>query len=330
MKVGKLNNDELKNKIIKHLDKNRNDILFRSSVGQDCAAIDFGKFACVLSTDPITGAKEEIGKISVNVASNDIATAGIAPIGLMMTILAPSSTSIDDLEYIVKQANDEAQKNNIEIIGGHTEITNAVNQVIISITAIGKKEKNELLKPKKVSKEDNLIITKFPGIEGTGILAFDKSDELSNVLSKKEIKKAKSFLDYTSVIKEGIISDKVGVKLMHDVTEGGLLGALWEVCTLSKVGCCVKEKNIKINKITKKICDFYSIDPLKLISSGVMLIVVEKDKTKKLTQKLKKENIECYNIGQIKSEDFGKKIKRNNQLDNILSPESDELYKVLD
>ncbi|MGM0378641.1 MAG: AIR synthase family protein [Bacillota bacterium] len=329
MEVGKLSNDELKNKIFKNLDKKRDDVLLSSSVGQDCAAIDFGKFACLLSTDPITGAKEEIGKISVNVASNDIATAGVAPTGLMMTILAPSDTTVDDLEYIVKQANDEAQKNNIEIVGGHTEITNAVNQVIISMTAIGKKEKSELLKPKNVDQGDSLIITKFPGIEGTGILAFDKADELSRILSKEEIKNAKSFLDDTSVIKEGIISDKVGVKLMHDVTEGGLLGALWEVCTLSKVGCHIKGKNIEINKITKKVCEFYSIDPFKLISSGVMLIVVSKDKTKELINKFSKENIECYNIGEIKPKEFGKKIEFNKGLKDILSPESDELYKVI-
>lgn len=329
MQIGKLTNETLDKKIFTHLDKKRDDILIRPSIGEDCSAIDFGEYACVLSTDPITGTSEEVGRLAVHVASNDIATAGVSPIGLMMTILAPETLPLEEIETIVKQANEAAGQFNIEIIGGHTEVTSAVTQVIVSMTAIGKQKKTQLINSKNVMPNDIIIMTKTPGIEGTGIIAYEKESELKKVLSPNELAQAKEFLSKISVIPEGVIGGTVGVSAMHDITEGGLEGALWEICEAADLGCLIDMDNVFIPIVTQKICDFYDIDPLKLISSGSMLMIVNKEKVNELMNRLKEEKIDAFKIGEMKEKSHGRYLSYDGEKTQINSPKSDELYRVV-
>jgi hydrogenase expression/formation protein HypE len=330
MDVGKLTNEQLNDRIFKNLTFRRDDVMIRPSIGEDCAAIDFGEYACVLSTDPITGTKEEVGKLSVHIASNDIATMGVAPIGLMMTILAPTDSTVEDIEYIIKQANEEAKKLNIEIIGGHTEITKAVNQVIVSMTAVGRQSKDKMPQSSQMKADDLIVITKFPGIEGTGIIAHEKKEELKSILTPEEIQMSQDFLNEVSVIREGQIGSEVQVSYMHDITEGGLLGGLWEVCELSNLGCEIDYESIEMPEVTKKICDYYNINPLKLISSGSMLMTVDPSQLEQLKKKLEKNNINYSVIGRLmQSKDHRVIHYTSGATEKINSPKSDELYKVI-
>lgn len=89
MKTGKLNWDDL-NQIIKNsTGALRREVRTGGGVGEDCSIIDFGEYDCVLSTDPITGASENAGKLAVNINCNDIASSAAEPLGILVTILAP-------------------------------------------------------------------------------------------------------------------------------------------------------------------------------------------------------------------------------------------------
>ncbi len=328
MKAGKLSSDQLKDSIIKKISTKRSEVLLRPSVGEDCSAIEFGDYACVLTTDPITGAASEVGRLGVHISCNDIASSGTSPLALLITILAPEGTSLEEIEEVMEQASIEADKLNVEIIGGHTEITNAVNRIIVSTTAVGKVKKEKMIKTSGAKAGDFLIISKSAGIEGSGIIAFDKEEELSSLLSKDEIERAKSLLDQISVVKEGSIAGEVGVNALHDVTEGGVLGAIWEVCDASLLGASIKYEDIAIEEVTKKICDHYKIDPLKLISSGSMVISCPEDKLEVLKERFENEDIEYSIIGRFTEE---KKVilSRDGQIYHVDPPEKDELFKVI-
>lgn len=120
--------------------------MVRPSIGEDCAVVNYGDYNCILSTDPITGATNEIGRLAVHINCNDIASNGVAPLGIMLTILAPEGTTVEDIDTIMEQAAKEADVLNVEILGGHTEITSAVNRIVISATAIGKQSASKLIK----------------------------------------------------------------------------------------------------------------------------------------------------------------------------------------
>ncbi|SHH26355.1 AIR synthase family protein [Tepidibacter thalassicus] len=328
MKVGKLTTEQLKKLVFSTLNKKRKEVLIRPNIGEDCAVVDFGEYVCVMSTDPITGTAEEIGKLAIHITCNDIASSGVEPIGIMLTIMAPKGTKEEEIKKIMEDASNEADKLNVDIIGGHTEITSAVNRIVISSTGIGKQLKRNILNKNIPREGDVIVLTKGAGIEGTGIICFEKEDELKNLYGEKIINEGKSLLDKISVVKEGIIAGKIGVSCMHDVTEGGVLGAIWEMCTLYNLGCVIYEDKIKINNSTSVVCNHFNINPLRLISSGSMIIGVDKCKLNKLKCEFEKENIEFCIIGEFNR--CNKKVLISSEFEEeIVPPESDELYKVI-
>lgn len=322
MKVGKLNWDDLKYIIDSSKGVVREDVRIRSGIGEDCSVINFGDYECVVSTDPITGAEKNSGKLAVNINCNDIASCGVEPIGILVTILAPENSSLEDIKNVMKEIGEETKKLNVEILGGHTEVTRAVNKMVISCTVIGKGAKNSAVATSGAKENDDIIVTKSLCLEGTSIVANDYEDKIGSILSYDEIIEAKGYLNSLSVVKEGTIAGKFGVNSMHDITEGGVLGALWEVANASNLGFKVYKEKMPVSSITKKICKKYSIDPLRFISSGSMLITTKHGD--KLVNILKKEGIESVIVGKM--------VKKNGVLVDediereVLPPERDELF----
>ena len=125
---------------------------------------------------------------------------------------------------------------------------------------------------------------------------------MSEVLSEDEIKKAKSFMDMISVVKDGVLAGSIGTHGMHDVTEGGILGAVWEMCMNSKLGAVIYEDEIPLNDITKKVMKYLDVDPLKMISSGSMVMAISKDKEEDMKVAFKDVGINFNVIGEIVNE----------------------------
>ncbi len=327
MKIGKVPTEVLKEVIFSNIKHKREEVLVRPNIGEDCAVIDFGDYVSVMSTDPITGAVKDIGSLAIHISCNDIASNGVEPIGIMLTIMAPPNTTKEDLRYVMAEANKAAASINVEIIGGHTEITDAVNKMIISTTAIGRQVKENLVLSKGAKLGDVVFMTKHVGLEGVSIIAADLEEKLKNKIDYEIIKAAQGFSKDISVVKEGVLAGSIGVNSMHDVTEGGIFGALWEIAEVSGLGVEIYEDNIKIREETKKICEVLSINPMRLISSGVMVITASKDKKDVLINTFKSEGLQITEIGKIVEKD--KKIISKNKVKELAPPDVDELYKAI-
>lgn len=319
MKIGKLDNGTLERLIINKIKCRRPEVKKSAAVGEDCAVIDFGEYNCVISTDPITGAVNDIGRLAVNVSCNDIASNGVEPLGILLTVLLPPSVTEKQMEQIMSDASDEAAKLNIEILGGHTEITPVVTVPVISATALGRQTAAEAV-DRDIEPGDYFVMTKAAGIEGTGIIVADYGDELSDVLTEEETEFAVSLLECTSVVKEGIIAGKLGVGPMHDITEGGVLGAIWELCRNSGVGADIDTSKVPLYDVTSKVCSYYGLNPYRLISSGSMMMVVEPGKYDALMGALDEAGVGAACIGRAVSAGEGM---------NIAPPSADELFKVI-
>ena len=123
-------------------------------------------------------------------------------------------------------------------------------------------------------------MTKTAGLGGTGIIASDFEEELSGVLTDEELVSAKALLNQVSVVREGLIAGEIGTSGMHDVTEGGILGAVWEMCHIAGLGCQVWKEQVAADPVTIKIAEHFDINWLRLISSGCMLIVAPEAKNR--------------------------------------------------
>lgn len=327
MEIGKVPNELLEKIVFSNIKNKRSEVIVDAGIGKDCAVIDYGNNACVVSTDPITGASKNLGSLAINISCNDIASSGAEPIAALMTILIPPSATIEDLECIMKEAGEEASKLNVDIVGGHTEVTDAVNKILISTTVIGKQPTKNVLNPKNIEYGDKIIITKTAGIEGTAIIAHELYEELKGKISDELLSEAKKLSEKVSVVKEGLIGAKVGVNYMHDITEGGVLGAVWEASNAIEKGVLIHKELIPLEESTKVISKLFNIDPYKLISSGSMLMIISDDKLEKLKRELDKENILFSVIGEVVKS--GISIEEDGAITKIETPGSDELYKVV-
>lgn len=328
MITGKLPNDLLEEKVFKYIKHTRNEILTGASVGEDNALVDFGKEVAVLSTDPITGATKDIGRLAIEISVNDVSTSGGEAVGVLMTVLAPRGTSYEDIELIMKDAGETAERLDVEIMGGHTEITDAVNTVVISTTVVGKVKKKDILKIDEIKKGYKVLITKSIGVEGTSILLNDYESFFKGKMETKMIEEGKAYGEKISVKEEGRLGGLLHVNYMHDITEGGLLGAVWEAHKAIKMGIQIYEREIPVTSVTKEISNLLEINPLRLISSGSMLIIGSDDTINRLIDTLKEKDISSAIIGEVVEE--GVYIERNEILEEILPPKSDELYAAIE
>lgn len=328
MKEGKLSNDLLQSSILDTLTHHREDILIGPGVGEDCAAIAFGDLACVLTTDPITGATKDVGKLAVHISCNDIASSGVRPVALLMTLLLPLSATKEEASHIMKQAHETAGEMNVAIIGGHTEFTSAVSRTVVSVTAIGKGPKEKIAATASAKAGDYLVISKWAGLEGTAIICNEKGSELIlSGVSNALLEEGKSMMESLSVLPEGLLASEHQVSAMHDVTEGGIYGAVWEMCKASGLGAKVVESSIPIKEVTKTVCDVFKLNPYRLISSGVMLMAFDPEKYKRFEVAAKGQGIPVTVIGAFTS--AGEVLIEGTAGFSVMAPpEEDELYKI--
>jgi hydrogenase expression/formation protein HypE len=324
MKAGKLNPQDLKDIIENNKGIVRDDVRIHSGIGEDCSVVEFGDYECVLSTDPITGADANVGRLAVHINCNDIASCGVEPLGILVTILAPESSSMEDIKNVMEEVSQEAKDLKLEILGGHTEVTAAVNKLIVSCTVIGKGLKGRAVSTAGAQIGDDIIVTKHLALEGTTIAVNDFGERLQGVLREDEISRAKDYIRDISVVKEGVIAGTFGVNAMHDITEGGVLGALWEMAEAAGVGFKVYEEKMPLTTITKKVCAALKIDPLKFISSGSMLITAKRGEH--LVDLLVQQGINAAIIGNI-TEGRGILVRCGNETE-VQPPERDELFKL--
>lgn len=322
MKIGKLTNEQLNKIVLDKLHITRKEVLIGSGVGVDCAALDFGGQYCVLSTDPITAAEQGAGTLAVHISANDIAASGGEPFAMLITILLPPQYDLEYLGEMMQEIYEEAHKLNIDIVGGHTEVTEAVNKAVISVAAIGKTDR--ILQYSDIRPGDHLILTKACGIEGALILCGDHPQMAERLLSEQERAQLKGMKEALSVVKEAGIAKKMGAVAMHDITEGGVYGAAYEVAEAAGLGLLLRKGDIPVHPIASKICAYYGLEPYRLISSGSLLIVL-RGEVASLLKALQVQGIEAVCIGKFMSPEHGICTDAGEKID---PPTQDELFKV--
>lgn len=326
MKVGKVPESVLKRSVMKQIHNKREEVVLGAGVGEDCAAIQLAEDEMmVMSTDPITGTSKDIGELAVLITVNDLASSGAEPVGIMLTILLPEDSSEEELRSIMQQVDKACTKANIQVMGGHTEVTPVVNQPLITVSGVGKAKKGHLVTTAGARLGMDIIFTKWIGIEGTSIIAKEREEELKAHFPAHLIDTAKKFSEEISVLHEAAVATKSGVAAMHDVTEGGAFGALWEMAEASGVGLDIDLKKIPIRQETIEICEYYDINPYGLISSGSMLMAAKDGNA--LVRALEQEGIHATIVG--KATDSNDRVLYNDGEKRFLEPpKTDELYKL--
>ncbi len=316
MRLGKLNNEQLERLILSKFQSVRPEVRSAPRVGEDCAVIDPQGQLIVLSSDPITSAAKNIGTLSVHINCNDAAAAGAEPVGIMVTLLAPPSATEEELECIAMDISAAAQGIGVDVLGGHTEVTDAVTRYVTSVTVVARMGSALA----GMCEGNDIVLTKWAGMEGSALIAHDFAKRL-HTLDAAQLARLQDLYKQLSVVPDGAYAARHGATAMHDVTEGGVLGAAWEMCYAAGVGMRIDPARIPVLAETRLLCEELGLDVFRLLSSGCMLIACEDGE--QLAEGLEAQKIPAAVIGKAGGE--GLRLQDGTL---VLPPEADELYKL--
>lgn len=327
MDIGKVPNKLLNKLVLDKFKPSDKRVILGGGVGEDFGVLDLGGDYCVLSSDPITGSAIHAGRAAVHVACNDIATCGIKPVAILTTLLLPPGASEEELGVIVDDIAAAAGELGVSVIGGHTEVTDAVTRVLISVTAIGAAKMAKYVTTGGAAPGDSIVMTKSAALEGASLLASEREQELVEHFGKAFVDGVKQLSNEISVVGEGVIAGEFGVSAMHDVTEGGVLGAVWEMAEAAGKGVAVRKDHIEVRDDVRRVCGYFDIDVYRLISSGSMLIAT--DKPGDLITALGRYGVLAREIAMILSDPQDRYVLDGGKRVMLQPPEPDELYKAL-
>jgi len=325
-KVGKISPSALERLVFPFQGKNREEVIWGAQLGRDCGVVQLGRELISLTCDPITGSSFHLGLLATQVVVNDLICSGAEPVALLITLIFPPGITENEIETIMREIDEAGKELGVSIIGGHTEISEAVNRSIIHCTGLGWIKDGYLPDVSKIEAGDYIVMTKGAGIEGTAILFSEKEKEWQNLLDEETINKGKEFWKMMSVFQEGKIALPFHPHALHDATEGGVLGAIWEACTSRGLGFEIEEGKIPVYPETRVLAQLLDLDPLKLISSGTLIIFTPQPLP--LLQALR-EIVPAEVIGRVVKDPTKVLIRQNGEKEEIKECPQDELWRVL-
>ena len=279
------------------------------AVGEDAAVIDMGDKLLVAASDPVTFATEQAGWYAVQVNANDIACTGASPQWFLATILVPEKFSEEDAEGLFDQVLEACRSVGATLVGGHSEVSYGIDRPIILGCMLGEVTRERHVRTGGAQEGDSIVLTKGIAIEGTALLARERSAALLEAGVPAEIIESAGELLMNpgiSVINDARIAcDNTTVHSLHDVTEGGLVTGLREVAQASGLGLAVEGGSVPVLPDCQAVCQALGLDPFGLLASGSLLVTLPPSDVPRLLGALERERIDGWEIGLMLAQEEG-------------------------
>jgi len=335
--IGKISPDIFDEMIYPSLGKKDPKVLVGPEHGVDIAVVDIGGGkVMVTTTDPIFIVPdygfERAAWFALHILVSDVVTSGLKPSYLTIDLNLPLSLKKEDLNAMWRVISKECDRMGIAIISGHTAKYEGCNYPMVggaTVMAIG--DKNKYVTPKGARVGDRIIVTKGAAIEATGLFAVTFEKKIESLFGKEFSRRASDIFYKMSVVDDALIAASVGVRdngvtSMHDATECGVWGGLYEVAQASGVGMKIIKENIIVLPETKAICEHFNMDPYSSISEGSLLITARPDKAEKIVKKLKENNIDSSIVGSVVKKEEGIKVVENGAEKKLEHPRVDPFW----
>lgn len=345
MRLGKASSNVLKRSVLRQLNndnKSMSNILNGAGIGENCAvfASENSKPIAQVVKEGIVSAsagervvKEDafemeipLGQLFIR-AANALCTQGAVPQTAMVTLVCPRNCEEEVVKRLMRDASGIARQLNVIIVGGQTRISAAVTKIVATIVMTGLIEADVSDKLSRVLPGQDILISKWIGLEGTSYLASTNRDKLLKRYPEYLVDEAIEFSKYISTSAEAALALKSGVCYMHNASEGGILGAIWELCEKAGVGLTMDLKKIPIRQETVEVCECLGVNPYELYSGGC-IVMTAVDGTK-LKNDLNKAGINAEIVGKI-TDSNDRIITNDDEIRFMDRPKQDEIYRFLD
>ena len=325
MRTGKISENVLKRSVLKRCKARREEVAQGPAIGQDCAIVRLeGQTFTVMHTQCFTAEQTEKIRYEIVNGVNNLCCAGATATAVLMTVMLPEDAQEEELRSIIDIADRACQECSIQLAGGHTEVSDAVSKPVVTVTIQGMAER-EIHRTGDVRAALELVMAGFPGMEGTALLARKKEEELKKRFPLELVETAMHFDDHLLMNTAAKIGWECGAAAMHDVSQGGVFGALWEFLENNGTGMEADLRKIPIRQETIEICEIYGWNPYLLLSGGCLLMAVPDGQ--KAVDHLQAEGICAKVIGRT-TEKKEKVLRNGEEMRYLDKPAQDEIYKI--
>ncbi|MGQ9560531.1 MAG: AIR synthase family protein [Candidatus Oleimicrobiaceae bacterium] len=273
--------------------------------GVDFGVLRVGDHILVFSSDPVF-IQPSLGWgraawFALHILASDVAVSGIPPSHLTIDLNLPPEMDEQVLEIIWETIHNEAARLGIAIVAGHTaRYAGCSYPMVGGATMCGVGRPAQLADPRNVRPGDLVLISKGPAVETTGLMAVQFPEFIEKALGPAAVIKAQEIFYQMSVVKDARIASEVGgVVAMHDATECGVLGGLFEMAVAGNYGLRVHKERIVVQEIVHQTCAVFDIDPYKAISEGTLIAVVRKEKADQIVAALQEAGIVSSIVGEV-------------------------------
>ncbi|RYM33070.1 AIR synthase [Brumimicrobium glaciale] len=307
---GKITSSAFKELLLPKTGHQRDEVLVGPNFGVDNSVIDLGNnLGMAISSDPLSliptiGTKASAW-MSVHLLANDMATTGFSPMYAQFVLNLPSNISLSTFKEYWNYIHFYCKEIGVSITGGHTGRLEGQNSVIsgggtMFLTA----PLDRIITSNGAKPGDVIIVTKESALNSSSILAMSFPETIKKNLGLKVYQQACENFYHTSSLKEALLAAELlesnfELNAMHDVTEGGVLGAIYEMAYASNCGFEVYNNSIPTGDSQTKIMDLFEIDHRFCIGAGAMIMSVKKGNEKCLINHLESNSIKATVVGEF-------------------------------
>ena len=338
--IGKISPEFFDKYIYPRLGTKRKDVAVGPQHGVDIGVVKVSDGKVMAgTTDPIYIVPQNgWGKgawFSWGILPRDGQTSGFAPAFAGVDFYLPMSITEEEFEKLWEVMHRESEKYGTSVIAGHTARYTGTDYPMVggaTFMSIGPEDK--YLTPTMAREGDAVVITKGAAIEAVGILANTFGNYIRQHLGEETHSKAENLFYRMSTVDDSMVAVTVGVRdegvtAMHDATECGVIGGVFEIAQASNKGIVIHKDKIPVSTAAAAVCDLFNIDPYISISEGTLVLTVRPGKTDELVHVFSRAGIESAVIGEILPQKEGRWIVEGGAKKPLVHPRVDPFWQAV-
>ncbi|MEQ6124391.1 thiamine-phosphate kinase [Pseudotenacibaculum sp. MALMAid0570] len=268
------------NHITKHFKINHSTTV--KGVGDDAAVLDSSEQQTIVTTDLlIEGVHfdlsymplKHLGYKSVMVNLSDVYAMNASAEQITVSLAVSNRFPLEAIEELYSGIQLACETYNIDLIGGDT--TSSTKGILISVTAIGKANKEEVVYRNGAKETDLIVVSGDLGAAYLGLQVLEREKQVFQVnpnsqpdldkytyLIERQLK-PEARKDIPKLLKEMDVKPTS----MIDISDG-LSSEIMHICSQSKVGCKIYEDKIPLDPQVISTCEEFDIDSTMVALSG--------------------------------------------------------------
>jgi hydrogenase expression/formation protein HypE len=336
--IGKISPQLFDELISTRLGARNEKILVGPQNGVDVGIVEIGDRAVSFTCDPVFIVPEygweRAAWFAIHIIASDSVTSGLKPSFLAIDLNLPMGMTGEQLEIMWQTMHRECVKLGISVITGHTgRYENCHYPMVGGATMVGIGDKDKYVTPSLAKAGDKIIITKGPAIEATGIFATMFPELIKRQFGEDFNEKAQQIFYKMSVVEDAMTAVGVGVRdngvtAMHDATECGIWGGLYEIAQAANLGVRVEMEKIVVEDCVPEICRYFGIDPYASISEGTLIISCREHTAGDILRALSRKNIKASIVGELTEARSGMVLVRGGREQKLEHPIVDPFWRA--